>query len=622
MNIFKVYEIGRALNYAPGIQKDEEKLRDIYFEYTSREINSTVGLVFMTVVFLYLLVSEFSGTLGLVIFFLGSITAVLTYIYPTNIYYSQVVMEYNEQMFKAILSLSNYVSMKTSLEYAFYHSAGMLRGVLKIEFNEIINKMQRKEKNSLGEAFEDYIPKWNRYNLTFVKSLRLLQTALMAEDKEMDVIIKETIETLMINFKIRGKRSAEQLANKSKSLIAFGVLLPVMSLMLLPLLSIFMADVVQAGMMFFIYNVLFPTIMLLLALDFANKRVQIDTINLEESPHYKEMPAWIFMVAIALIFFLAIPGVAHLTSIDMTTEGAAEQEYQFISIFSIWLISLGLAAAVFVVAKYYTYLHRKEWEDIKAAEDDMPHLLQIFSTFLSLNISIENILPSIEKDYKEQGFSDHPIVRIFSELSRKMMFIKGDIGDLIVRTLNDICPSKKVTNMLSQITSFANVSQESATKAAKLIRSQTIATIELDDYIRTLLAETTGLINIAVTMLLPLLSGVAVIMSILIVKALDFISAELASIQKSFSGGDVAQLNLIDITQIIPPTMLEVIVIIYFLEMFFILSLFSTKIEIGNDKFKLAEKLVSNLVGYVIFTCVLLLGHFVMIELFFRGILG
>jgi len=120
---------------------------------------------------------------------------------------------------------------------------------------------------------------------------------------------------------------------------------------------------------------------------------------------------------------------------------------------------------------------------------------------------------------------------------------------------------------------------------------------------------------------LPLLSGVTVLMAVMIVKSLRFLTEQLASIEKTF-GGTGTGFGLVDITKIIPPTVLEVIVSLYFIEMYVILTLFMTKIEIGNDKYQFAKKLLSNTTGFVIFTVILLAGHYMMNEIFFKQLMG
>jgi hypothetical protein len=617
-----MYEIGRRFPIGITLKSDEERLRFIRFPYKPKEITATAIIFLAGVIAAYLILSMFSSLLALTVTYLGIIFAVVLYIYPSHIFYSQEIMNYNEQLLKSILSMSNFISMNSSIEYAFLETTKQIRGLLKKEFEEIGQKLQRKVKASLADIFEEYIPAWNSINPVFVKSLRLLQTAGMAHDQDREIILKETIETLMLNFTTLGKRSAEELSEKAKGLISFGVLLPVTSLMLLPLLSVFLSDLIKPGMMIFMYNVLFPTVLLLMALDFANKRIQVDTITLEEAKEFKKMPMWIYLVCLALIVFFAIPGLNHLMTIDMSTVASAEKEYQTIAVFSVWLMTLGIVAAIYIFTSYYIWMHKGLWNDVKETEDDLPHMLQIFSTMLSLGVTIENILPGIAKDYKEEGFSRHPVVRIFTVITRKIMTSKENMEGLIRHTLSAICPSIKFQNILNQIVSFAKISQESAVKVTKLIREQVIAIYKLDDYMKTMLAETVGLINITITMLMPLLCAVAVIMSLVIVKSLNYITAQLASIQTAFGGADISTLQLVDITKIIAPTFLEIIVGIYFIEMLLVLSLFATKIKIGNDKFQLAKTINSNIMGYLIFSAILLAGHFLMSEVFFKGIMG
>lgn len=640
MDITKLYEIGRAIPLGFSIKSDQKKLDFIRFKYSSKEIINT-ALACLAGIFLLsqiigfiadflqpagqaelIFIVQVIKTVNTAFTFLGAIACAVLYIYPVHIFYSKEIQRYNEQMLRAILSMTNFISMRTSFEYAFIETTKQIKGVLRMEFEEIGNMIQRKEKIDLGHAFEDYLKGWVEINPVFVKSLRLLQTALMAEEKDRDNILQETIRTLMINFKIQGKRNAEELAGKAKNLVSFGVLLPVTSLMLLPLFSVFLSDFIKPSAMVFAFNVLFPIVILLMALDFANKRLQIDTIDLEASPDYQTIPVWIYGLCGLIVMGFSIPGILHLISVDLSTPASAEVEYQFMSVFNVWLITLGFMIAIYIISRYYIHLHQELWKDVKETEDDLPHLLQILSTYLSLSISMENIIPRVEKDYLEEGFPNHPVVRIFREVSRKLMGSKEKMTVFIQDILRKVCPSVKVTNILNMIISFSTISLPSATKAAKLSREQSISIIELDDYIRTLLSETVALIGITITMLMPLLSAVSVIMSLVIVKSLTFIGQVLSDIGASFGAGSMLDLSLVDVTKILPPTYLEVIVGFYFIEMFLVLSLFSTKIEIGDDKFKLAKTINSNMMGYVIYSIILLAGHYLMMEIFFKGMLA
>ncbi len=169
---------------------------------------------------------------------------------------------------------------------------------------------------------------------------------------------------------------------------------------------------------------------------------------------------------------------------------------------------------------------------------------------------------------------------------------------------------------------FTDLSQKSAGSASKMVREQTLSIFKLDDYIRSLLSETVGLISITVNFLAPLLSAVAVIMSLAIVMSLSFISDQLSTISSSM-GAEVKNLELVDIQTIIPPTIIELIVSIYLIEMVIVLSLYLTNIKIGNDRYQFVKTLNENIfTGFMIYATILISGFILFRSYIFQGVIG
>jgi hypothetical protein len=224
-------------------------------------------------------------------------------------------------------------------------------------------------------------------------------------------------------------------------------------------------------------------------------------------------------------------------------------------------------------------------------------------------------------DYRSFGFADHPVVKAFERIQHYLLTSKQSIGQIMQKRLRQLLPSKRTVEILSQITSFSEISQASSARAAKMIREQTIGVYKLDDYIKTLLAETVSLINITTTMLAPLLCAAAVIMSVAIVKSLVFITAQLALIASAFGSVGPMNFSLVDTSKIIPPLLIEVIVSVYLVEIILILSYFSTSINVGNDKFKLFQSIRSNIMGFIIYTVILFGGYFFIVNVLFKSVL-
>ncbi len=612
------YNIGRAI---PSLgwtdKKNEKKLSFVLFPYTAKEVFATVMFAFCIGLLITILVLPFSKFAAYAIFFLATVSAVVLYIYPTSIFYSQAISEYNEEMLRAILRMSTYISMGTSIEYAFTDTSSHLHGTLKLQFEQITNDIKRKQKMTLGKAIEPYIPIWNEINPVFVKSLRLLQTAELSPIEDRDKILSETVETMLLNYSTIGKRFAEELSRNSQKLVTVGILIPIMSLMLLPLLSIFMPDVAQPSILAFVYIILFPTLTLLMALDFGAKRIQVDTIHIEDATEYRPMPSWVKWIGIGIAVTFALPSLYFISSIkpgDPTGE-------TFLALTMGWLISFGLIAGIWTYAFIHTRRYKKLWEEVYEIEQDLPHLLQSFGTYLTLNIATENIIDEVIDDYEKFGFSTHPVVKAFRKIKHALLTTKETLMQIAERDLPKLLPSKKVNQILVQILSFSEFSQDSSAKVAKMVREQQISIYKLDDYLKTMLAETVGLINITTTMLAPLLSAAAVVMSIAIVKSITYITKQLETIAASF-GSTNFSLSLIDTTKVIPPVFIEVIVGIFLVETILIMSLYSTMINTGNDKYKLWQAVSSNMLGFVIYTVLLFGGYIFMVYVLFGSVLG
>ncbi|MDD9952790.1 MAG: hypothetical protein OXR66_00470 [Candidatus Woesearchaeota archaeon] len=611
-----IYALGRTFPFGWESERMQQKLTFVLFPYASRAVVSTtlfvlaLGCVFAAIGYV------FFPFLGYTLLFLTLTGCVGLYIYPSHIFYTQAIGEYNEEMLRAILRMVTYISMDTSIEYAVVETADHLHGTLKLQFEQIKHDLERKQQVTLGKALEQYLDIWNSVNPVFVKSFRLLQTAALSEKKDRAAILDETVETMLLNYSTLGKRYAEELSGNAKKLITIGVLIPIMSLMLVPLLSIFMPNFAKPSILAFIYIIFFPTVTLIMALNFAAKRVQIDTIRIEEAAEYTPLPPWLAWTGIGIAFVFAVPTFFFLTTVQ-AGEPSAES---FFAIFMGWLVGAGCVVGLYLYAFVYGRKYASLWSKVNEIEQDLPHLLQSFTTYLTLNIATENVIPEVVNDYKKFGFEKHPIVGAFSKLQRLILTSKRTLKDIVRHQLPKLLPSRKVNQVLIQIVSFSEISQKSSAKIAKMVRSQTMNLYKLDDYIKTMLAETIGLINITITLLAPLLAAAAVIMSVAIVKSLVFISEQLSLIANSF-GTTAIGFTLVDTTKIIPPVFIEAIIGIYLVETVLVLSFFSTQINVGNDKFKFFETLRSNLVGFAIYTVLLFGGYLFVVEVLFKSIL-
>ncbi len=616
-----IYDIGRKYPIIPKIKSIDKKFERVQFPYNSTDVLSGVAIfvaIFGSIGGMLFIAMPFLPLIGWSVLFYTFVIAFASYIYATGINYTQRMIDYREEMLLALLEIGNFISLDTSIEYAIIESNKNLHGVLHDQFNIIIERLNRKKYKTLGDGFANFIPKWLEVSPDFVKALSLLQTAAISLPEDKNRIIDEVIESIIQSYYEQGKRFTEELSSQTQSLIAMGVLFPMMMLMMIPMVSVFLPDMISLPMLIFGFNLFFPTLLLMLAMQFAANRVQVNTIRMEQSPKFKPMSAKFYLIPILIMIMLAIPAAIHLYSLGFGMD--IKREYSIEAIVIIWISTFGIFLAVEIITGGYVRKYKKLWNEIYEVEQDLPHLLQVFAVYLSLNRSVESILADVIDDYERHGFKNHPVTHVFKQIQERLIRTKKTIFEIVHTVLPKLNPSKRVTSIFEKVIGFTDIDQISAAKSAKMIRKQQLSIFKLDDYIKTLLADTISLVYAAVTFMAPMLSGAAVIMAMAIVMSLTFIQDKLESIFELFGGS--LELGLVKMEKIIPPTMLEFVIGIYFMEMVIILSLFLSNIKYGTDKFKIAETInINMLIAFALYTVILLVGYFVFKEFVFEGIL-
>jgi hypothetical protein len=524
-------------------------------------------------------------------------------------------------MLQALLEIANYLSLNTSIEYAFIETTKGLTGTTGKQFRDIQQKIEIKKYSTLGDAFEDYIPKWMEINPEFVKGLNMIQTSALAPLGEREPMLRECIKTIIQSYYNIGKRSTETLSNQAKSLISIGVMLPMMSLIMLPLISVFLPNMINVPMLIFIYDISCPALLMLFAMQFALNRVQVNTIDLSLSPKFKKMEPIFPYLCAAIIIVAAIPAAVHFLDMDLSTQEGVAKEYDFWSLVVVWGMLAGLVAGICIYLFRYITLNEKTWKEMSEVEEDLPHLLQIISSYLVLNRPMESIIEDVKSDYIKHGFKKHAVVKILEEITNSMYHTKKTLGEIVEKKLPEIIASKRLVQVMRRIVHFADIDIASAAKSAKMIRSQTLSIFRLDNYMRTLLNDTFATVSVSIKALAPILASTAVIMSVAIVMSLEYITNEMENIAKSMGLRDFT-LQLVDPSTIIPPTVVLAIVGIYIILTLVVLSIFLANIKYGSDRHRIGKTIFSTLVsGFALFTLMLFFGTFAFTQYLFKGVL-
>ncbi len=612
----KIYELGKAINFNYDLGGIDEKLKFTLFPYKGSDIVNTAGIfclgfITLSIILEFILGAEIYFT---TFTFFGFVAATILFVYPTQIYYLNKIMEYKKEMLNTIMRFAMYLSMKANLEYALFNSLDYTKGILKEQFNNILLKLERKEYISLGEAFKDYTTIWNEYSPEFVDSLKLLEVASLSSQDEAKEIMDESIDQIILSYNIEQKRSSEELTQKITRVIMLGIMLPVMFMMLVPLVSVFMPDTIKASILFLGFNILIPTFLFVNGLNFSAKRLQLSNISIEESEDYKPIDKKTMIIAALVFIGFMIPATIFLMENDPSV--VTFDSFGIGTIFYVWLIPAGISVSIYIVTATYYYNNRKLYERHRAVEEDLPHLLNYFATYLSLSVPMENIFKEIVNDYIRHGFKEHPSVGLLEKISFKLAHLKTNLKNFILVNLNQISAVKSFNEIIEQVTSFSDFSLKEAASVAKKVREQRINIVKLDDYILTLLNDTITLISSTMIMLAPMLGAMAIIMAMFVVTFIEFLTSQLEVVANLGGSGDAIQLELIDIEKIVSPVYLELIIAFYVVEILLILALIKSNIQNGYSTYNVIKTVKEAQIGFLIFSIILFGGYWIFKSMF------
>jgi hypothetical protein len=165
-------------------------------------------------------------------------------------------------------------------------------------------------------------------------------------------------------------------------------------------------------------------------------------------------------------------------------------------------------------------------------------------------------------------------------------------------------PSSLIRNVMRTITDTAKRGVQFASESMLTVSRYLKSVRETQEYMRTLLAETTSSMKFQAYAMAPLVTGLIVAMSQVIIQVLIFLGRRLDDIGfEAVFGIDAGK--ILGSSSAVTPSMFQIIVGIYLVEVVIILAIFITKINRGEDKVTMwysAGKML--LVGIMIYVMV------------------
>jgi len=138
---------------------------------------------------------------------------------------------------------------------------------------------------NVEELINDFSKKWERENEEFVEAMELIKSSMYAPFSEKSRMYDEALNLLMERNKERLKSYTSELKHSSLIITYMGVLLPMLTIAMLPVLTIFLAQAIDPYTLIFIFDVILPVSLFILIFYTLQKRpLTFGGIDISEHP--------------------------------------------------------------------------------------------------------------------------------------------------------------------------------------------------------------------------------------------------------------------------------------------------------------------------------------------------
>lgn len=609
IRIKKIYEklakfSGRFLQYKVNPEKKAEIdtiFKSFDMDLTAEDAYSFALTSFMVLVLAGLGTLFFSVLFGAIIL----LSAVLAFFY-LRAYPKRLISirrsKAGTEMILAVLYIVIYMKNISNLESAIKFAAENLEGPLANDLAKLLWDVSIKKYSDIIDALSSYLEQWKDYNEAFVDSIYLIETSLVQNSEERRInMLDQALKRILDGTYETNVHYVNDLRTPVSAVFMLGITLPIMALVMFPLLGSFMADLITPMSLFLFYDVLLPLVVIFMIFQIlATRPSAFPQIDVEGHPEAPPKNKFLFFgkpvhaaVPAAIVFFL-LSSVYVYYFLFIQTGTPTENDI----LFSLFLIAgIGYSIALFCkLASGRRVLIRKE---IRGVENDFSYAVFQIGNRLSEGVPAEVAMLKTAQTMKKSNVS-YFIHKIVNNMQKLGMDLRRAIFDSTYGAIV-LYPSSLIRSVMRIFIESTKQSEKVAATSLMHISTYLQAVHNIEEKIKDVLSETISTIKFQTSFIAPLISGIivgltAMILIILSVLGEKITSATAAANVPSAVGGGASlggsmAFGFFQMSNTIPLTTFQIVVGLYLIEIVIISTLLASKIEYGDDRIQLLDSI-------------------------------
>jgi hypothetical protein len=648
--------IGGLVNIRLG-QKDTKTIQhqlDIaYLDVTASQAVMLSLLSAFFIFFAVLLISVsiyiIDGTIQSQLVFLGIIASGFIFYYAYSMpkrLANAWRLKASSQMVPAILYTVVYMKHTSNLERAVRFASEHLEGNLALDFKKIFYDVEVGKFSTIKQALDNYFEGWRDYAPEFIESFHLIESSLFEPSEARRVqILEKSLQVILDGVYEKMLRYSREIRSPLTNLYMLGIILPTLALALLPLASTLLGDAIKWPHLMIIFNFIIPFFVFYMTSEILLKRPggYGETSVLELNPDYPKFISrkpWIIASLISLPFLILgflpfilqsrfISGIFSLQRINGIVDFNFEQlgigMLQGVKAFDFQIINdklvgpFGILAVIlslfipFAFMLFFSIAYRmktksliKAREDTKILEDEFTNSLFILGNRIGEGIPAEIALSRVVETTRGQitqnffAVANQNIQQLGMSLEKAIFDKKR--GAIIFYPSALIATSMKI--LVESVKKGLQVAAASLMSISDYVKNIQ----KINQRLKDLLAEIVSDMRSNMTFLAPLLAGIVMGLATMITIILNKLKVlqNATGADGAGTGFDLGSiLSLFDVTKMIPPFFVQIVIGIYIVEIIFILTSALVTVDSGRDPLKEKYELSINLrrgVGLYIIT--------------------
>lgn len=620
-------------------KKDEAKVkRDIEIAHLDVEPWQALTLAIMVFISIF-----FIGLFGIIIYVvLGNsfpvLFFILTLVLAMFLYYyingipsrlaNKWRLKASSQMVPAILYIVVYMRHTPNLEKAIQFASEHLEYPLALDFKKVFYNVSVGKFSTIKESLDNYLEIWRDYSIEFIESFHLIESSLFEVGEEgRTATLEKSLQVVLDGVYDKMLAFTHNVRSPLTNVYMLGVVLPTLGLALLPLASAMVGDILKWYHVFILFDLIIPFFVFYL----TDKVVMLrpggygETGLLERNPLYKKYKSRehyfnAFLICFPLFLLGLLPLIFQYTPLpeligipkDFTFAQVGLGFFGKESLFNFNPTTTGTtgpfgAGALFFslliplsISLFFSMSFRNKTKDLIVERVKTKQLENEFNNSLfQLGNRIGNGVPP-ELAFGKVAESTRGLIT--ENFFRRVNYNVAQMGMSVERAIFDPKSGAIVYYPSELIATSMRILIEAAKKGLRIAAMSLMSISEyvkniqkITNRLKDMLAEIVSDMKSNMTFLAPLLSGVVVGLSMMITSILTKLN--LAGVSNADTGFGNLQsiLNIFDVSKMIPPYHLQIIIGIYLIEIIFILTRTLVIIDSGEDKLERANKTGKNL---------------------------